>query len=97
MIEPREIEYNGIAFTIRVPLGGDWLAVSALEGHERSLVMILRCVERDGAPAWQSVQDLERVPMALLLKFDQILGELLEYDVPDPTSARCADCPAPLA
>lgn len=84
MIMPRTVSYDGVEFCVRVPLGGDWLAVSALEGHERSLVMILRCVERDGSPAWKSVQDLERVPMALLLKFDQILGELLEYDVPDP-------------
>jgi len=99
VIEARELEWNDVAIVVSVPMGADWLAVADLEGTERTFALILRCVKRKntGEPLWQSVQDLERVPVALLLNLDRILGELMEYDIADPTSARCADCPAPLA
>ena len=70
-LKPKRVEIDGQVFDIRVPLGSDWLAIAPLEAAERSLALILRLVEVDGAPAWKSVQELERLPMAMLLLLDR--------------------------
>ena len=97
MIQPAQIEYGGVFYEIRVPTGADWLAVAPLEPHEKSLVMVLRCTYCKGVPAWSSMSELEVSPMPLLLAIDSQIGQMLEYDIADPTSAKCADCPEHLA
>ena len=84
-LEPKTVEVDGFEFRIRVPLGSDWLAIAPLESAERSLALILRLVEHDGEPAWKSIQELERLPMAMLLELDRECCSLLEYPVANPT------------
>ena len=75
---------SGTKYTIRAPLGRDWLAVAELGEVSRSLELIRLCVSVQDRPAFKTSEEVEAVPMATLLELDRVVGSMLEYEIPDP-------------
>ena len=84
-MKPRLMEIDGTAYDLRPPTGGDWLAVAGLDPIERTLLLIVRCVSRDGRPAFRDQAAAEGATMALIQALDAALSELMAYEIPDPT------------
>lgn len=81
------VTVSGTAYRVVEPTVSDWLLVCDLEPTERMLALVERCVVLDAsaAPAFDSREKLLAAPASLLMALDSRLGELLAFDVPDPT------------
>ena len=85
---PKNITIEGITYVVTAPTGRDYMASLEMQDFEKACYFILQCVEGlDGKPTFQNMEHVQCEPLAVLLELEAVVSSLMQYDIPDPTSA----------
>lgn len=84
---PKNVSINGVDYVVEAPTGRHYMASLEMQDFEKACFFILECVKTDGRATFSNMEEVQSQPLALLLKLESVVSSLLEYDIPDPTSA----------
>ena len=84
---PKNVFIGGVDYVVEAPTGRHYMASLEMEDFEKACFFILECVKVNGRAAFATLDAVQAEPLALLLKLEAVVSTLLEYDIPDPTSA----------
>lgn len=84
---PKSVSIAGVDYVVTAPTGRDYMSSLEMQDFDKACFFILQCVKVDDRAAFSTIEEVQAEPLALLLKLEAVVSSLLEYDIPDPTSA----------
>lgn len=85
ILTPKNVNIASIDYVVTAPTGRDYMSSLEMTDFEKACYFILQCVTVDGLPAFNTIEEVQAEPLALLLKLEAVVSSLLQYDIPDPT------------
>jgi len=86
-MNPKNVSIGGVDYVVQAPTGRHYMASLEMQDFDKACFFILECVQLNGRAAFSTIEEVQLKPLALLLKLESVVSSLLEYDIPDPTSA----------